>query len=126
MNNHPPALIWDLDGTLLDSYPMIVESLYRFYAARCDCPTREEIRLFVLTTSVRDFAAEMACKTGVRLSDELPAYRALRAELERDMSPMPGARAVLERTGLWGCFRAILTAEDGFPRKPEMCTKYCL
>ena len=143
MNNHPPALIWDLDGTLLDSYPMIVESLYRFYAARCACPPRQQIRRFVLTTSVRDFAAHMARKTGVQLYDELADYRAIRADLERDMAPMPGARAVLEafsqrgvthdvvthrgastravleRTGLWGCFRAILTAEDGFPRKPD-------
>ena len=107
--------------------------------------------LLLLTNYTADFTGldeivgyyGMARKTGVQLYDELPAYRALRAELERDMTPMPGARAVLEalsqrgvthdvvthrgastravlaRTGLWGFFRAILTAEDGFPRKPD-------
>ena len=29
------ATIWDLDGTLLDSYPMIVEALRRSGAGSC-------------------------------------------------------------------------------------------
>ena len=38
-----PAFIWDLDGTLLDSYGLIVDALYRIYEEKGVVVAKEEI-----------------------------------------------------------------------------------
>lgn len=136
------AVIWDLDGTLVDSYKMIVPSLREFYAARGLLLDEGEILRAVLTRSVREFADEIEQTRGVSLWAEFDDYQSIRAEKERTPVLMPHAKEVLEalqsrgvpsflythrgastelllaHTGIAGCFVEILTAQSGFPRKP--------
>ena len=136
------AVIWDLDGTLIDSYRCIVPSLRLFYEARGVSLDEEQIRSFVLQDSVTGFARFVEAQYGVSLSAEMEEYRKIRGELEKDLQLMPGARAlldrlkaagvrsflfthrgpsteaVLRRVGLEADFEEVLTAESGFPRKP--------
>lgn len=136
------ALIWDLDGTLLDTYPMIVGSLRQFYAEQGLPLDAADISDAVLRSSVRDFAAQIEAQTGISLTDGMPRYRQIRAERELAVTPMPGARetlarlrargvpnfifthrgastqTLLDRTELSDFFSEIVTAEAGFPRKP--------
>ena len=138
-----PALIWDLDGTLIDSYQMIVPSLRLFYAQRGLELTDTEIREAVLRTSVRDFSERILAQTGISLEAEKAAYLRIRSDMERELRPMPGAvqtlraltgrgvrhflfthrgastEELLRRLGMADCFVCVLTAQSGFPRKPD-------
>ena len=142
MNDRFSALIWDLDGTLIDSYRMIVPALRQFYREQGVERSEAEIRRAVLGSSVRDFAADMLAETGVSLDAGMARYLEIRSGLEQLLQPMPGARqvldalaargvpsfllthrgdstaAVLRRTGLDGAFVGIVTGRSGFPRKP--------
>ncbi len=138
-----PALVWDLDGTVLDSYPMIVAALEQYYRERGLTIPERTIRERILRTSVQTFAAEVERETGLRLEDGMDRYQAIRAELEQRMDPIPGAAdtlralrdrgarcfvlthrgassfTLLDRMGLAPFFEEIVTARDGFPRKPD-------
>ena len=136
------AVIWDLDGTLIDSYRCIVPSLRQFYEEQGLALDEKDILSEVLRGSVRAFAEAVRQQTGISLDAGMERYREIRMEQEQALAPMPGARAVLdalaaagvpsflythrgettaavlERTGLAGAFCEIVTAESGFPRKP--------
>lgn len=125
--------LWDLDGTLLDSYPVILKSLKTVLKAQ-NLPISETLGEEILRSSVRAYLG----------TDEL--FRLYYAENERhqsDVRAMPGALetlralsergdrhfvythrgesafAVLEQNGLLRYFTEVLTAESGFPRKPD-------
>ena len=138
-----PALIWDLDGTLIDSYACIVPALRQFYAEKGLLLEEAEILQGVLAATVRDYAGDIEARTGISLSADMARYQEIRADLERAVRPIPRARETLEalqaagirsflythrgastaemlrRTGLEGLLEALVTAEDGFPRKPD-------
>ena len=137
------ALIWDLDGTLIDSYACIVPALRQFYAEK-GLPLEEaEILRGVLSATVLDYARDLEVRTGISLTADMARYGELRSALERSVRPVPRAgetlRALaaagirsflythrgsstaemLRRTGLTDLLEAAVTAEDGFPRKPD-------
>jgi HAD superfamily hydrolase (TIGR01549 family) len=138
-----PALVWDLDGTVLDSYPMIVAALEQYYRERGLTIPERTIRERILRTAGQTFAAEVERETGLRLEDGMDRYQAIRAELEQRMDPIPGAAdtlralrdrgarcfvlthrgassfTLLDRMGLAPFFEEIVTARDGSPRKPD-------
>ena len=60
-----PAFIWDLDGTLLDSYKVIVSSLYQTYREFNIELDQEAIYREVITYSVGDFITKMEKETGL-------------------------------------------------------------
>ena len=137
------ALIWDLDGTLIDSYACIVPALRRFYAEKGLQLEEAELLRGVLSSTVRDYAREVEARTGVSLTADMGRYQELRAVLEREIRPIPHAREALQalaaagvrsylythrgastaemlrRTGLADLLEDTVTAEAGFPRKPD-------
>ena len=136
------AFIWDMDGTLVDSYPAIVPAAQESLAAvglHCDS---EELHKEFIRTSVGDVLERIAAEHGL---DPLP----LKADFNRlndshvsSISAMPHApetlaalqqaghlnfvythrgascMTILEQDGLAPFFTEVVTALSGFPRKP--------
>ena len=137
------AFIWDLDGTLLDSYEAIlsgIEETYRQFSIPFD---KEKVRAFILKYSVQDLLMQVAEERGLDV-DKLNQVRAQSlAEKNAQVILMPGAREVLawanqkgiqqfvythkgdnaltilRDLGLDVYFTEILTSQSGFARKPS-------
>lgn len=138
-----PTFIWDLDGTLLDSYEAIlagIQETYEQYKLPFD---REEVKQFILRYSVKDLLVRDADKYGLD-SDELNRVRATSLKEKNTQIPlMTGAREILDWTAEKGIqnfvythksdnafqvledlgvrhhFTEILTSDSGFARKPS-------
>ena len=137
------AFIWDLDGTLLDSYEIIVASLqktYREYGIQTD---KEDISRHVIRYSVRSFIQRMEEKTGVPFAVMKDRYSEISSQQIDNIPSIPHAREILEclsargaenyvfthrgksteqvlkNLGLYDFFLEIITSQEGFPRKPE-------
>lgn len=138
-----PTFIWDLDGTLLDSYEAIlagIQETYEQFNIPFDC---EEVRSFILQYSVKDLLVRDAEQYGLD-SEELNRVRATSLKEKNTQIPlMTGAREVLEWTaeqgiqnfvythksdnafqvladlGIAHYFKEILTSDSGFERKPS-------
>ena len=137
------AFIWDLDGTLLDSYEAIlsgIEETYHQFSIPFD---KEKVRAFILKYSVQDLLVQVAEERGLDV-DKLNQVRAQSlAEKNAQVVLMPGAREVLawanqqgiqqfvythkgdnaltilRDLGLDVYFTEILTSQSGFARKPS-------
>ncbi|CYV19330.1 TPA: HAD-IA family hydrolase [Streptococcus suis] len=138
-----PTFIWDLDGTLLDSYEAILAGIQETYD-QFDLPfDREEVRNFILRYSVKDLLVRDAEKYGLD-SDELNRVRATSLKEKNTQIPlMAGATEILDWTAQQGIqnfvythksdnafqvlaelgiahhFTEILTSDSGFARKPS-------
>ena len=137
------AFIWDMDGTLVDSYPAIVPAALESLSAQGIVFDREKLFQEVIRTSVGDVLEKIAAEHGL---DLLP----LKADFNRrndsnvsSIRAMPHAAealsalqkaghlnfvythrgasctTILEQTGLAPFFTDVVTALSGFPRKPE-------
>lgn len=138
-----PTFIWDLDGTLLDSYQAILAGIEETYA-QFDIPfDREEIHAFILTYSVKDLLARDAQKYGKDLAQLNQARANSLREKNTAIQLMEGAREILDWTAEKGIknfvythksdnafqvledlgvdhyFTEILTSDSGFARKPD-------
>ena len=137
------AFIWDLDGTLLDSYEAILAGIEETYAC-FDLPyNKEEVRAFILKHSVQDLLEQVSKERDLNVT-ELNQVRAQSlAEKNAQVVLMPGAREVLHwaneqgiqqfvythkgdntftilrNLGLESYFTEILTSQSGFARKPN-------
>ena len=138
-----PTFIWDLDGTLLDSYEAILAGIQETYE-QFDIPfDREEVRDFILRYSVKDLLVRDADQHGLD-SEELNRLRATSLKEKNTQIPlMDGAREILAWTAEQGIqnfvfthksdnafqvltdlgiiqhFTEILTSDSGFARKPS-------
>lgn len=138
-----PTFIWDLDGTLLDSYEAILAGIQETYE-QFNLPfDREEVKQFILRYSVKDLLVCDADKYGLD-SDELNRVRATSLKEKNTQIPlMAGAREILDWTAEKGIqnfvythksdnafqvledlgvrqhFTEILTSDSGFARKPS-------
>ena len=137
------AFIWDLDGTLLDSYEAILSGIEEAYAQFSIPFDREKVRAFILKYSVQDLLMQVAEERGLDV-DKLNQVRAQSlAEKNAQVILMPGAREVLawadkqgiqqfvythkgdnaffilRDLGLDSYFTEILTSQSGFARKPN-------
>lgn len=137
------AVIWDVDGTLLDSYGVIVSSLHSAYSELGVELDREEIRRGVIAASVNDHIRLMEGLMGIPAGDIRAIYDREAERQKADIPPMPHAAEilrliaergvksfifthrgastgfVLKNTGLYGFFEEIITAKSGFARKPD-------
>ena len=137
------AFIWDLDGTLLDSYEAILAGIEETYAQFSIPFDKEKVRDFILKYSVQDLLVQVAEERGLDV-DGLNQVRAQSlAEKNAQVILMPGALEVLSwanqqgiqqfvythkgdnaltilrELGLDVYFTEILTSQSGFARKPN-------
>jgi len=136
------AYIWDLDGTLFDSYTVIVDTLVEICAECGYDISRTEISREVIRTSVNSFITNLSEKTGVPVSEYEERYAVTSRAKTENIQAMPHAKealvrlseigcenyvythrgttseGVLKKLGLYECFKDIVTALDNFPRKP--------
>lgn len=137
------AFIWDLDGTLLDSYEAILSGIEETFAQFAIPYDKEKVREFILKYSVQDLLVQVAeeRKLDVEVLNQVRAQSL--AEKNAQVLLMPGAREVLDWTdqvgirnfvythkgdntftilrdlGLESYFTEILTSQSGFARKPS-------
>ncbi len=133
------SFIWDMDGTLVDSYPAIVPAVKQ---ACGECGLFFEpdyIREQVIRSSVGSFLESLSIKDTALLKER---FNNLNDSNIEKIQSMPHARevlsflvdaghrnfvythrgascqAILKQCGLFPYFTEIVTALDGFPRKP--------
>ena len=137
------AFIWDLDGTLLDSYEAILSGIEEIYAQFSIPYDEEKVREFILKFSVQDLFVQVAeeRKLDVEMLNQVRAQSL--AEKNAQVVLMPGARdvlawaeesgiqqfvythkgdnalTILRDLGLESYFTEILTSQSGFARKPS-------
>ena len=135
------ALIWDLDGTLLDSYGIILNCVLA--ALREEGIVRDPSETYgqLIAGSVKSFFGNFAA-AGLDPDRLWERYRALSTARDGEVRLMDGAREalealsgrgipqfvythkgesaplVLERLGVLRYFADVLTAGAGLPRKP--------
>ena len=137
------AFIWDLDGTLLDSYEAILSGIEETFAQFSIPYDKEKVREFILRYSVQDLLEQVAEERNLD-AEVLNQVRAQSlAEKNAQVILMPGAREVLawadqagiqqfvythkgdnaftilRDLGLESYFTEILTSQSGFVRKPS-------
>lgn len=139
----PSAFIWDLDGTLLDSYEIIVSSLYKTYQAFNIQLDKKKILDEVITYSVSSFISKMEKETGIAFDTMKEIYSEISDKEKLDIKSIKNAKEILEyikeqnipnyvfthrgastevvlkNTGLYKFFDEIITGKDGFDRKPS-------
>ena len=137
------AFIWDLDGTLLDSYEAILSGIEETFAQFSIPYYKEQVREFILKYSVQDLLVQVAeeRKLDVEVLNQVRAQSL--AEKNAQVVLMSGARevlnwadqvgiqqfvythkgdnafAILRDLGLESYFTEILTSQSGFARKPS-------
>ena len=137
------AFIWDLDGTLLDSYEAILSGLEETFAQFSIPYDKEKVREFILKYSVQDLLVQVAeeRKLDVAVLNQVRAQSL--AEKNAQVVLMPGACEVLawaketgiqqfvythkgdnaftilRDLGLESYFTEIITSQSGFARKPS-------
>ena len=136
------AFIWDLDGTLLDSYPAIVPSAKEVCDALGAGLSEAEIHAFVIRSSVGQLLRELAAARGLESAPIIEDFNRRSDSRLASIRPMPHAREtlaalskrgdcslvythrgessfpILENTGLAPYLTEVLTSRSGFPRKP--------
>ena len=137
------AFIWDLDGTLLDSYEAILSGIEETFGQFAIPYDKEKVREFILKFSVQDLLEQVAeeRKLDAEVLNQVRAQSL--AEKNAQVVLMPGARevlawadeagiqqfvythkgdnafAILRDLGLESYFTEILTSQSGFERKPS-------
>ena len=137
------AFIWDLDGTLLDSYEAILSGIEETFRQFSIPYHKEKMREFILKYSVQDLLVRVAedRNLDVEVLNQVRAQSL--AEKNVQVVLMPGARdvltwaaehgiqqfvythkgdnafTILKDLGLQSYFTEILTSQSGFARKPS-------
>ena len=139
MNNY----IWDLDGTLLDSYGVIVDAAVRTAEAAGLYDEAADVMKAVKQGSVTGYLKDVSARSGLPFSRLMERYRMYSHEMDDRIPLIEGAKEVLEnllragavhfvythrgsssgpileRLGILNCFREVVTSEYGLERKPS-------
>ena len=137
------AFIWDLDGTLLDSYEAILSGIEETFGQFSIPYDKEKVRDFILKYSVQDLLEQVAEERNLDAKALNQVRAQSLAEKNAQVVLMPGAREVLawadeagilqfvythkgdnaytilRDLGLESYFTEILTNQSGFARKPS-------
>ena len=137
------AFIWDLDGTLLDSYVIIVASLHKTFLEFNIELDPEEIHKELITYSLGVFLSKMEKETGLASETVKKRFAQINDAEALKTKPVPHAaeileylkgkgipnyvfthkgpttKAVLKNLKLYDYFEEIITSDDGFPKKPD-------
>ena len=139
-----PTFIWDLDGTLIDSYDIIVDSLCDVYKERLNIDlNKQEVREEVIKYSVGHFLSRMEKQTGVLFQELKDRYSHICGERKLQIKPMKHAieildylkeqgihsyvfthrgtstEPVLRNINIYDYFDEIITSVQSFKRKPS-------
>ena len=136
------SLIWDLDGTLFDSYYTIVSSMQETLHERNIEKSYQEILDYAISKSLGDYLLLIEKEYGIPAREMNERCTRLRNEKMYEISAMPYSREILQmlkergarhfiythrgsstvpilkNLGMYDYFTEIITAEDGYPRKP--------
>lgn len=136
------AFIWDLDGTLFNSYGVIVASLCKTYAEFGVRVQPIAVRRYVIRRSVGAYLRTMEELTGISAQEVSERYHEISGAFAMEIVLMPHAREtleaiaasggvnyvythrgrttrpVLQNLGIEDCFAEIVTSENGFAAKP--------
>ena len=137
------AFIWDLDGTLLDSYGIIVNSLYEVYKEKGAEIDKQEILKEVIGESVSSFIMKMEKRFGIPFDDLKDRYSYISGNEKLNIKAMNNAKEILEylhsknipnfvfthrgvttetvlkNIGIYDYFEEIVTSLNKFKRKPD-------
>ena len=137
------AYIWDLDGTLLDSYAVIVAGAAKTAAAAGLVDPVDEVLKAVKQGSVTGYLKDISIRSGMTFEELLARYRLYSHELDDRITLIDGAEEtleklrhtgavhyvythrgnssepILERLGILRFFREVVTSEYGFSPKPS-------
>ena len=137
------AYIWDLDGTLLDSYGPIVASLAEVAGACGIQDPSDKILRAVKQGSVSGYLRELSAGSGKNTETLYQLYRQISHTRDHEITLIPGAaetlkrlhdqgakhfvythrgstsRPLLDRLGIAQCFTEVVTSEQAFKPKPS-------
>lgn len=137
------AFIWDLDGTLIDSYPAIVQSLLTLLRRHGLEMDKRMVWDDVKFRSVHEFIQDISGRLRLEFSALKEEYSAIAKAEPGNIQAMPGAEEVLnalthlgasqfvythkggsadrvlEVLGLRKYFQEVVTSAAGFRRKPD-------
>lgn len=137
------TFIWDFDGTLVDSYPAIMEALELLYRQEAWPFDAQAVSTQILDTSVGQLLDQQAEAYGLDARLIKARFMAEQEARDHQIVLMPHAEevlaqtasrgvrhfiythkgatttAVLEGLGISQYFTQVVTAADGFARKPD-------
>lgn len=137
------AMIWDFDGTLADSYQPIGEALEALYKAYHLLYDDNFVRAYIVKTSVGQLLQELSESHRLSLPELQQFFKEAQEARDHQIQLMPYAKetleataqmgiqhfiythkgettqAVLERLGIAHYFTEVVTAANGFKRKPD-------
>lgn len=147
--------IWDFDGTLYDTYPVMLKALVAVYQQQQVPVDQDALYKAIKQTSIKEVLQALADQTGTVFATLDQQYHQLEAKTQIAPQPYPGAAAILERVSQTGrnflmthrdtaaqkylaehhldqYFTEIVTSQNGFARKPApdslnyLCDRYQL
>ena len=137
------AVIWDLDGTLFDSYDVIVDSIRLALGENGVSMPAEEIHRHAIEFSIKSLFAKVSAHTSIPVETMQVAYSRISTGKCLQIRQMPNAIAclkaleqagienyvfthrgrttmpVLENLQMTGYFKDVVTSTYGFARKPD-------
>lgn len=135
--------IWDLDGTLIDSYKVIVDSLYEVSKNHGINYSKQEINKIIIDNTADTYLEILHKETGIDFNAIAEENRKISRAKMDEIGEIKNAsetlnkieelggknfvfthrgastRYILDRLNLTEHFVEIITDENGFPRKPK-------